>query len=73
MSEPPADVLDFEPSSLKIGRELKSSEASSIFEVELLGNRFAMKVVSCPQDFNEVNANTTVPRPRGPRFYKEGT
>jgi len=61
MSEPPADVLDFDPSSLQIGRELKSSGASSIFEVELLGNRYAMKVVSYPQDFSKINANATVP------------
>ncbi|PIG83217.1 hypothetical protein AARAC_010773 [Aspergillus arachidicola] len=44
MSEHPADLLVFDPSSLRIGKELKSSEASSIFEVELRGHRYAMKV-----------------------------
>ncbi|KAE8421913.1 hypothetical protein BDV36DRAFT_280243 [Aspergillus pseudocaelatus] len=44
MSEHPADLLAFDPSSLQIGRELKISEASSIFEVELHEHRYAMKV-----------------------------
>ncbi|RMZ47620.1 hypothetical protein CA14_010381 [Aspergillus flavus] len=40
MSEHPSDLVAFDPSSLRTGKELKSSEASSIFEVELRGHRY---------------------------------
>ncbi|KAE8140932.1 hypothetical protein BDV38DRAFT_268689 [Aspergillus pseudotamarii] len=44
MSQHPGDLLVFDPSSLRIEKELKTSEAFSIFEVELLGHRYALKV-----------------------------
>ena len=46
MSEGPRDLLNLDPSLLRIAKELKRSEASSIFEVELQSDRYALKVVS---------------------------
>lgn len=64
MPEHPADLLDFDPSSLRIGKDLKSCEASSIFEVQLLGHRYAMKVVSWLQDSPRRRLN--------PQFHDNG-
>ncbi|THC92319.1 hypothetical protein EYZ11_008213 [Aspergillus tanneri] len=44
MSRDHSDALDFDLSFLHIGKELKQSEASSIFEVEIHGSSYAMKV-----------------------------
>lgn len=46
MSQHPADSLDFDPFFPRFDKELKRSEASSIFEIELHGSRYALKVVS---------------------------
>lgn len=72
MSQHPEDRLVFEPSSLRIRKELKSSEASSIFEVELHGHRHAMKVVSCPQCFTRSLLNTQFHDNGDPMFTKKG-
>lgn len=72
MSKHPADLLVFDPSSLQIGKELKSSEASSIFKVEFLSHCYAMKVVSCPQDFTRILLNSQFHDNGEPGFTKKG-
>ncbi|PWY76046.1 hypothetical protein BO94DRAFT_605254 [Aspergillus sclerotioniger CBS 115572] len=44
MTQDPEDALNISLDLLQIGKELKRSEASSIFEVEIEGTRYAMKV-----------------------------
>ncbi|PYI10982.1 hypothetical protein BO78DRAFT_457943, partial [Aspergillus sclerotiicarbonarius CBS 121057] len=44
MSQYPADALNTSLDLLQIGKELKRSEASSIYEVDIRGTRYAMKV-----------------------------
>ncbi|PLB43416.1 hypothetical protein P170DRAFT_451430 [Aspergillus steynii IBT 23096] len=44
MSQHSSDALNTSPGLLQIGKELGRSEASSIFEVEIQGTRYAMEV-----------------------------
>lgn len=72
MSKNPADLLAFDPGSLRTGKELKSSEVFSIFEVELLSHRYAMKVVSYPQNFTRIQLNSQFHDNGDPGFTRKG-
>lgn len=45
--------FDLDPSNIQIIRELGRSDASSIFEVELDGEKYAMKLVSLGCHFRD--------------------
>ena len=73
MPRSPADSLDFDPSFIQFGKELKRSEASSIFEIELHGSLFALKVVSdCQQGFIRITLTSQYHDNGDPGFTKNG-
>jgi hypothetical protein len=72
ISKGTTDVLPTNPSTISIHREIRRSDASSIFEIELNGKCYAMKVVSVPKvssrtRYSQLDATNFLEKPRRSR------